>query len=210
MLGYSAGPFRTKFNRLLGSIVLLPAGLLLLCVGTPRSFAQAARWAVDPEHSEIDFTVRHLSVTNVHGHLGKLQGTLSLNQADLSKSHVEVTIDVDSVTTGESSRDTVLKSGDFFDTERFPTAMFKSTSVVSDGLQLRVAGNLTMHGVTKLVELDVRGPLPLADPGGHRKHSGYEAATTISRAAFGIGTEFPSALVGDEVKLSIVLDLVLP
>jgi polyisoprenoid-binding protein YceI len=163
--------------------------------------------AIDAARSQVEFTVRHLSVSNVHGHFGKMQGSITLDEHDISKSNVEVTIFVDSIDTDESSRDTVLKSADFFDTDRYPTATFKSTSVARVGDQLKVMGNLTLHGITKALELDVRSVSSSA-AAEKSLHTTYQGSTTLSRASFGIGAAFPSALVGDDIKVSIALDVV--
>jgi polyisoprenoid-binding protein YceI len=113
------------------------------------------------------------------------------------------------VDTGEEPRDTHLKTDAFFDVTKFPTATFTSTNVVRNGNKLTVSGNFTLHGVTKPIVLDVDGPsTPIENGMDHKLHSGFSATTTISRMAFGIGTAFPTALVGDEVKLTIELEIV--
>jgi polyisoprenoid-binding protein YceI len=179
--------------------------LLVVALGIPFCQSQSVHGTIEPAHSHVEFTIRHLSVASVHGNFRKLQGDISVDELDISKSHVDVTIFVDSINTDESSRDTVLKSADFFDTDAYPTAVFKSTLVARVGDQLKVAGNLTMHGITKPVELDVR---PIAPSAGKPQFTSYEGSATLSRAAFQIGTAFPTALVGDDVKLSVSLDVV--
>jgi polyisoprenoid-binding protein YceI len=113
------------------------------------------------------------------------------------------------VDTGEPARDTHLKTDAFFDVAKFPTATFTSSSVVKNGSKLTVNGNLTLHGVTLPVVLDVEGPsTPVEGMMDHKAHSGFSATTTISRTAFGIGTNFPAVVVGDVVKLTIELEIV--
>ena len=181
----------------------------ILALAAPMALAQYSTWTSDPAHSEIDFTIRHGGVSNVHGRFGNVVATLVYNAADVTKSTIKATIDVNTVDTGVSPRDGDLKSGNFFDVTKFPTATFTSTSVVKNGNKLTVSGNFTLHGVTKPIVLDVEGPsTPVENGMDHKPHSGFTATTTISRTAFGIGTNVPPALVGDEVKLTIEVEIV--
>jgi polyisoprenoid-binding protein YceI len=184
----------------------------LLALTSPLVYAQApatSTWVSDTAHSEVDFTIRHMSVSNVHGRFGKVAATLVYNQADVTKSTVTATIDVGTVDTGEPARDTHIKTADFFDVASYPTAAFTSTSVAKSATGLKVTGNFTLHGVTKPVTLDVEGPAtPFQSPMDHKLHSGFSASTTISRADFAIGTKFPAAIVGDDVKLTIDVEVV--
>lgn len=181
----------------------------ILALAAPLAPAQTNTWTSDPAHSEVDLTVRHGGVSNVHGRFGNVAATLVYNTIDVSKSTVTATIDVNTVDTGESPRDNHLKTDAFFDVAKFPTATFTSTSVVKNGDKLTVSGNFTIHGVTKPIALDVDGPSTPVESGmDHKLHSGFTATTTISRTAFGVGTGFPSALVGDEVKLIIEVEVV--
>ncbi len=179
----------------------------LLALAAPLALAQSTTWSFDSAHSEVDFTVRHMSVSNVHGRFGGLKGTIVRNSADLSKSTVSVTIDVNTVDTGVGPRDTDLKSANFFDVAQFPTATFTSTSVTGSDTHLQVKGNLTLHGVTRPVELDVDGPGPTAPGMDHKPHTGYSATATINRKDFGIGLKYPDAIVGEQIKLSIDLEV---
>jgi polyisoprenoid-binding protein YceI len=133
---------------------------------------------------------------------------LVYNEADVTKSTVTITIDVSTIDTGVAQRDTHLKSPDFFDVTQFPTSTFTSSSVVKNGSRLTVNGNLTLHGVTLPVVLDAEGPSTPVEGKDHKPHSGFSATTTISRTAFGIGSKFPAAMVGDEVKLTIEIEIV--
>jgi polyisoprenoid-binding protein YceI len=179
-----------------------------LAFAAPLALAQTSTWVSDPNHSEVDFTITHLSVSKIHGRFGQVKATIVLNQADITQSTVTATIGVDTVNTGVDARDTHLKSADFFDAANLSTATFTSTSVARNGNKLRVSGNLTLHGVTRPVVLDVEGPAsPVAGPD-KRQHSGFSATTTIDRTAFGIGPKFPSAMVGNEVTLNIELEVV--
>jgi polyisoprenoid-binding protein YceI len=181
----------------------------ILALAAPLALAQASTWASDPAHSEVDFSIKHGGVSNVHGRFGKVAATIVYNEANVAKSSVKATIDTVTVDTGETARDNHLKTDAFFDTAKFPTATFVSTSVVKSGSKLKVSGNFTRHGVTKPIVLEVEGPATPTINGMDKKlHSGFSASTTISRTAFGIGTSFPALVVGDEVKLIIELEIV--
>lgn len=178
----------------------------LLAFTAPAVLAQAATWKSDPAHSEVDFSIVHLGITNVRGHLGSVNATLTTDGDDVSKSTVKATIDVTGIDTGVSARDNDLKGAHFFDTAQFPTATFVSTSVAKGGSGLTVNGNLTLHGVTKPVTLDVSGPTGPVTGMDKKMHEGFEATTTIKRTDFGIASGMPTAMVADDVKLTIDLD----
>jgi len=179
----------------------------ILALAAPVAFAQTSTWVPDKAHSAVDFSILHMSLSKVRGHFGNIGGKIVLNEADITKSSVDVTIDVSTVDTGNSGRDGDLKSDHFFDVAQFPTATFTSTSVAKNGNKLTVAGNLTLHGVTKPVTLEVEGPTGPVPGMDKKPHSGFSATTTISRTAFGIGSKMPSAVLGDDVPLTIDLDV---
>jgi polyisoprenoid-binding protein YceI len=180
-------------------------GLLLLSASLTQ--AQSSTWIPDKAHSGVDFSVLHMSLSRVRGHFGNIGGTIVLNESDITKSTVNVTIDVNTVDTGVAGRDGDLKGPNFFDVAQFPTATFVSTSIVKNANGLTISGNLTLHGVTKPVILQVEGPTGPVPGMDKKPHSGFSATTAISRTAFGIAAKFPSAVVGDEVKLTIDLDV---
>ena len=180
-------------------------GLLLLTA--PLAQAQSSTWIPDKAHSGVDFSILHMSLSRVRGHFGNIGGTIVLDESDITKSTVKVTIDVTTVDTGVEGRDGDLKSPNFFDVAQYPTATFVSTAVVKNGNGLMVSGNLTLHGVTKPVVLQVEGPTGPVPGMDKKPHDGFSATTTISRTAFGIATKFPAAVVGDEVNLTIDLDV---
>jgi len=177
-----------------------------LALGAPLALAQTSTWVPDKAHSEVDFSVLHMGLAKVRGHFGNIGGTIVVNEADITKSSVNVTIDVNTVDTGVAARDGDLKGANFFDVAQFPTATFVSTGVVKSGNGLAVSGNLTLHGVTKPVVLQVEGPTGPIQGMDKKPHSGFSATTSISRTTFGIGTKFPTAVVGDEIALTIDLD----
>jgi polyisoprenoid-binding protein YceI len=180
----------------------------ILALAAPLATAQTSTWVSDPAHSEVDFSITHLSVSKVHGRFGKVAATIAYNETDVTKSTVTATIGVDTVDTGEDKRNAHLKSPDFFDVASFPTATFTSTSVAKSGGKLTIAGNLTLHGVTKPVVLEAEGPTGPVPGMDHKPHAGFSATTTLSRSAFGIGANFPAVMVGDEVKLDVELEVV--
>jgi polyisoprenoid-binding protein YceI len=179
----------------------------IMLMTVPLAIGQASTWAPDKAHSEVDFSIMHLGLSKVHGRFGNIGGSVILNETDTSKSTVNITIDVSTVDTGVAARDNDLKGATFFDVAQFPTAKFASTGVARSGSGLSIQGNLTLHGVTKPVTLDVDTPTGPVAGMDKRPHYGYSARTTISRTAFGIGLKVPGAVVGDEVKLTIDLDV---
>ena len=167
--------------------------------------AATSNWQIDPAHSSAQFAVKHLSISTVRGAFTSVKGTVAIDDKDVTKSSVDVTIDVSSVDTRVPDRDKDLRSDHFFDADHFATITFKSKKVeqVSPG-KLRVTGDLTIHGTTKEAVLDVDGPTsPIKDPWGNQR-MGISASTKISRQDFGIGANYPTAMIGDEI--SIVID----
>jgi polyisoprenoid-binding protein YceI len=186
---------------------LASSASLAFVLAAPFAMAQTSTWKSDAAHSEVDFTIKHLAVSNVHGRLGHVDATIVYDEKDVTKSTVNATIDMTGINTGESARDNHLKTPDFFDTAKFANATFVSTGVTKGGAGLQVAGNLTIKGVTKPITLDVEGP-GASVPGMDKKlHTGFSATATIHRADFGIGSGFGSAILGDDVKITIDLDV---
>jgi polyisoprenoid-binding protein YceI len=191
--------------------------ILLAAVAFVAGGAQAAtRYEIDPAHSKASFTIRHMMVTNVRGELGGVSGEVMLDDKDPAKSTVKATIDVKTLNTGVDKRDAHLKSADFFDVEKFPTMTFESTKV-SKGTKKgswKVEGNLTLHGVTKPVTLEVDELTePVKNPMmGGVVERGASATTTINRKDFGMTWAGPAlekggVVLGDEVKVAIDVEL---
>ncbi|HYO59592.1 YceI family protein [Archangium sp.] len=175
------------------------------------SFAFAAEYVVDSGHSNAQFSVKHMMVSNVRGSFSKVTGKAVIDEKDITKSTVEATIDTATVNTNEPKRDEHLRSADFFDTAKYPNITFKSTKVEKAGANLKVSGDLTMHGVTKPVVLDVEGfNTESKDPWGNIKRGGV-ATTKINRKDFGLGwnsvLETGGVAVGEEVAITIDLEL---
>jgi polyisoprenoid-binding protein YceI len=180
-------------------------------ISAAAASAQAVTYTIDKAHSEADFTIRHMAISNVHGAFGNISGTVVYDPSDVTKSSVDATIDVSTVDTGVGARDNHLKSTDFFDVAKFPTMTFKSTSVNSDGGGFDLLGNLTLHGVTKPVTLKVDAPSK--EQAGMRPGTfarGFEGTTTINRKDFGLvwnGTlKSGDSVIGDDVKIDINLE----
>jgi polyisoprenoid-binding protein YceI len=185
-------------------------GLLsvVLALVAPVALAQTTTWKADPAHSEADFSIKHLTISNVRGRLGTVNATITYDAKNIAKSSVTASVDTTKFDSGEAARDTHVKSPDFFDVATYPTATFTSTAFEKKGNELVVTGNLTLHGVTKQVMLNVDGPTAPTTGMDKKPHCGWEATTTISRKDFGIGPKFPDAAVGDAVKITIELETV--
>ena len=170
------------------------------------------RWNIDGSHSTAEFSVRHLMITNVKGRFGTLSGTVDYDPEKPEASQVDVTIDATSIDTRDEKRDAHLRSADFFDTEKFPTLTFKSKSVKKGGEGFLATGDLTIHGVTKEVVLDVETPSATTqDPWGNSR-IGTTATAKIDRKDFGLiwngVLEAGGVLVGEQIKISIEVSLV--
>ena len=169
------------------------------------------KWVLDPTHSEVTFKVKHLMFTNVSGNFTKFEATAESDDENFDNASFSFSADVDSVNTNNADRDGHLKSADFFDAAQFPTITFKSTSVAKDGGDLKVTGDLTVHGVTKSVTLDTEFGGIQKDPWGNIK-SGFSVTGKINRKDFGLSwnaaLETGGVMLGEEVKLALELQFV--
>ena len=183
------------------SLVLFPA------------LSQGATYAIDPEHSSIQFKVRHLMVSYVKGVFHKVQGVIDVDDKDITKSKVKVTIDTESINTGVAKRDEHLRSADFFDVIKYPAMTYVSKKVMKSGDgRLKVVGDLTLHGITREVVLDVEGPSnEIKDPWGKFRR-GTSALTSINRKDFGLtwnkALETGGVVVGDEVIINLEVEMI--
>ena len=172
----------------------------------------AATYTLDPSHTNIGFKVKHLMIANVKGSFEKFKGTVTIDEKDVTRSKVNVTVEVASINTNIAKRDEHLRSGDFFDVAKYPVMTFESTKVERAGADtLKVTGNLTIKGVTKQVVLAVEGPSgEIKTPQGVAKR-GASAAAAINRQDFGVSwnraLDAGGVLVGDEVQISIDAEL---
>jgi polyisoprenoid-binding protein YceI len=172
------------------------------------SFAATTTWNLDPFHSNAQFTVRHLGISNVQGEFTKISGTVAIDDSDITKSTVNVTIDVGSVDTRVTRRDDDLKSPNFFDVAKYPSITFQSTKITKAGDgKLLVTGNLTIKDVTKEVTLEVTGPsAPISAMGSQRR--GLAASTKINRQDFHVSAD--PGMVGDDIAIQIDCEMALP
>lgn len=175
--------------------------LVALAVMAPAlALAQSTTWKADPAHSRIGFAISHLGISEITGIFKKFEVTIDAKAEDFSDAVFKLKIDVASIDTEVEKRDDHLRSPDFFDVSQFPTITFQSDRVQSIGRgKYRLTGKLTMHGQTKPVEMDLwyRGT---ADNRGNTT-AGFQLTGTLRRSDFGIGTKFPEAMIGDEVKI---------
>jgi len=171
------------------------------------AFAQVETWKIDPAHSAAQFSVRHLGISTVRGEFKKVSGSANYDPADPARTSIEATIDATTVDTRVDKRDNDLRGPEFFDVQKYPTITFKSKRTESEGTgKLKIAGDLTIHGVTKEVVLDVDGPTPsIKDPKGNL-HMGASATTKINRKDFGVSGA--PTVAGDEVSITIDVELI--
>jgi polyisoprenoid-binding protein YceI len=181
--------------------------LALPLISVSPSKAASSEWDVDPAHSAVQFSVRHLGISNVQGDFTKVSGMAMIDDDDPSNSTVTATVDMTSVDTRIERRDDDLKSASFFDVAKYPTMTFQSTKIAKagDGV-FKMTGNLTLHGVTKEVTFDVSGPTAPVNQMGLRR--GAEATGTINRKDFGITAD--PMMVGEDIKVTIDVELVKP
>jgi polyisoprenoid-binding protein YceI len=186
-------------------IFVAAASLLISNIGL------AGAWVFDDAHSSADFSIRHMMVSNVKGQIGGLKGTIDIDDKDLTKSKVDVSLDVTTIDTRNGKRDEHLKSPDFFDVQKFPQMHFVGKKIEKSGKGLKVTGDLTMKGVTKPTVLMVDGPTsPVKDPWGKMKR-GFTAQATINRKEFGLtwnkALDGGGVVLGDDVKVTIEAEL---
>ena len=173
----------------------------------PRVHAQTSTWTMDSAHSQADFQIRHLGVSNVRGSIGGVKGTVMLDEKDITKSKIEATLQTTTVNTNNEGRDKHLKSPDFFDVEKNPTITFKSTSITKSGDKLQMVGDLTLNGVTKPITLDVDGPAPAQKGMGGKTVSGFSASGVLRRADYNFGQKYAAPMLGDDVKFTIDVEI---
>ncbi len=196
-----------RLAPLVAAALLATAGL---ASAAPKPFT------IDPAHSEVGFNIRHF-FSKVHGRFEKYDGLIQFDDKDLAASSVDVTIADSSINTQNSRRDNHLRSSDFFDAAKFPSLAFKSTKVVpgKDASHFQIQGDLTMHGVTKPVTLDVEylGMAPLSMGGrAMGTHAGFSASVTVDRKDYGIlwnkTLDNGSLMLGDDVEIVLNIDAI--
>jgi len=189
------------------SLVLLSVAILLTFGST---VATAADYEIDPAHSAVGFQVKHLTISKVKGSFGEFSGHFAFEEGDPSSWQTEVTIQISSVNTGNAKRDGHLLSEDFFAAEEFPTMVFKSTSVkMTSDSEGKLLGELTMHGVTNPVELDLEYNGSVQDPWGNER-AGFSLTGKIKRKDWGLAynsvIEGGGLMIGDDIKISLEIE----
>jgi polyisoprenoid-binding protein YceI len=191
------------------SILRIAFGAVILAAlaASAPVFAQTSTWQIDPAHANAQFTVRHLGISNVQGEFTKVTGTIELNEADVTKSVVNTTVDTTSLDSRVAARDKDVKDN-FLETDKFPTMTFVSKKITKTGDgKLQVTGDLTLHGVTKEVTFNVDGPSDaIKDPWGNMRR-GASANTKIHRTDFGI-TKYPPSVVGDDIAIQLDFEFI--
>lgn len=181
-------------------------------VGIQESATVNKTWTIDPSHTSVNFSAKHMMVTTVRGHLGPVSGAIELDENDFTKSEIEVIIDVANLQTRDEKRDGHLKSADFFDVENFPSALFKSTKIEKTGNDTyKVYGDLTVRDITKEVVLDTQFEGFTSNPWG-MKLVAFTATTKINRKDWGlnwnVALEAGGVLVGENIKLEIDVEAI--
>jgi len=179
---------------------------------TQQPKSTVTQWRVDPAHTNAEFAVKHMMITTVRGRFMGVDGTVTQDDANPANSRIEVSIKTASIDTRVPERDAHLRSADFLDAEKFPAITFRSTKIEHVGNErLRVAGDLTIHGVTRPIMLDVREEGHGKDPWGGER-AGFSATATIDRREYGLNwnqaLEHGGWLVGHEVKITLDVELI--
>ena len=197
-------------KALLTRFVSVPAMMAILAAS---GVAATSPWRIDPQHTAAQFSVRHLTISTVRGQFSNVKGAVQWDDEDITKSTVDISIDVNSVDTREPKRDAHLKSADFFDAAKYPEMTFKSKKIekIGDG-KLKVTGDLTIRGTTKEVILDIDGPTaPIKDMQGMQR-AALTATTKINRQDYGVKwnatMDNGGVVVGDEISIVIDLEMI--
>ncbi len=187
------------------------AALAVSALVIPGLAAGGSTWQIDPAHSNAQFVVRHMAISNVQGDFTKISGTVEYDEKDVAKSSVNATIDVSSIDTRVPARDKDLKSAQWFDVDKYPTITFHSKKTWKDGDGLKVLGDLTIHGVTKEVTLDVSAPSAAIQDSWGNSRRGLSASVKITRQDFGLvfagKTPGGDATVGDSVAITLDVEI---
>jgi len=186
---------------------------ILLGLVLVAGLAAAQDFKIDKAHSEVGFGVKHLMISTVKGRFTDFEGTIHYDAKDTTKSSVDVAIKTASINTDNQARDNDLHKSEFLDVAKYPELTFKSTKVTKRGKQFVLAGDLTIKGVTKPVRIPFTMSGPITDPWGNQRIAA-EGSTTINRRDFGVTynskMQDGSAVVGDEVKISLSIEAVVP
>lgn len=175
--------------------------LIVAFLSTSFLLAQST-WKVDKAHAKLGFSVVHMGISDVTGLFNDFDATIASSEEDFSDAVFELTVNVGSIDTEVERRDNHLKSGDFFEVEKYPTMTFKSTSIKKAGKnKYKLTGNLTLHGVTKPVTMELWYRGKVENPQSKAVSAGFQLTGTLKRSDFNIGSNFPEAAISDEVKI---------
>ena len=164
--------------------------------------AVQAQWKADPAHTEVGFKITHLGISTISGTFNEFEATITSSKPDFSDAQITMSANISSIDTRVEARDNHLKSADFFDAQKHPKLTFKSTSIKSLGMnKYKVSGNMTMHGVTKPVELEMSFHGTTTNPQSKKTTAGFTFKGHINRADFNVGSGFPPPMIGEEVKI---------
>lgn len=180
---------------------LTAATILAICGGAARA---ADVYTVDPVHSSISFRISHQGISDIHGRFNDYSGTFTIDRADPSKSSFELSVKVESVDTNNQKRDEHLRAPDYFNVKQFPAMTFKSKKVKPTDDGYEVTGDLTLHGVTKEITLDLKGGHKEVEFPKGSKRIGVTATPTIDRTQFGMRSEKPG--LGDDVNITLGIE----
>lgn len=176
--------------------------ILFSAVLALSAFATVSTWSVDKAHSGLGFTITHLGISDISGSFKNFEASVSSSKDDFSDAVFELSADVASINTAVEMRDNHLKSADFFDVEKFPKLTFKSTSLKPAGKdRYKLTGDLTLHGVTRPVTVDLWYRGTVTNPMSKAATSGFQVSGVIKRSDFGIGEKFPAPMLSDEVRI---------
>lgn len=177
--------------------------LLMIAFLSTTTFAQTT-WKVDPAHTQVSFGITHMGISEVEGRFNKFDGSITAANKDFSDANYELTIEVPSIDTGVEMRDNHLRNADFFDAENHPKMTFKSTSSkkVSEN-KYKVTGDLTFHGITKPVTLDVWYRGTVENPQNGDVISGFAISGDVKRSDYNLGPDFPEAVLSDSVVIDV-------
>lgn len=192
-----------------GILALVVALFSIALAASDESRAEAVTYAIDPDHSQVIFKVKHMGISTVTGRFDLVEGSYTFDEAEIGNSSVETTIQTASVNTNKQKRDDHLKSPDFLNVDKYPTITFKSKEVKKGGDGLIIVGDLTINGVTKQVELDAEYGGKAVDPMGNER-TAFTAETKIDRKDYGITwnktLDTGGLVVGDDVRIELEVE----
>jgi polyisoprenoid-binding protein YceI len=187
------------------SIIALSA---IMAVLVSFKASDKVAWSIDKDHAKLGFTVTHLMVSDVEGWFKTFQATVTTSGNDFTDAVVEMSADANSINTESEARDKHLRSADFFDVVKYPVIAFKSKSFTKvNDTSYKVTGDLTMHGITRAVELDATCKLG-TNPMNKKEVAGFKITGKVNRSDFGIGKSTPNAMIGDEVSIVANAELI--